>query len=76
MKDVASGALVYNNTAVGNITSLALPSGTLVAGEATCGICRPATPPGSAATPRSTTSRSEAGYHYYRQLHRRSIMTL
>jgi hypothetical protein len=33
VKDVASGVLVYNNSAVGNITSLAMPSGTLVAGE-------------------------------------------
>jgi len=30
---VGSGVLVYNNDAVGNITSLVLPSGTLVAGE-------------------------------------------
>ena len=33
VKDVGSGVLVYNNDAVGNITSLVLPSGTLVAGE-------------------------------------------
>jgi hypothetical protein len=33
VKDVASGVLVYNNSAVGNITSLAMPSGTLVAGH-------------------------------------------
>ena len=33
VKDVASGVLVYNNDSVGNITSLVLPSGTLVAGE-------------------------------------------
>jgi len=33
VKDVASGVLVYNNDSVGNITSLVLPSGTLVAGH-------------------------------------------
>ena len=31
VEDVASGVLVYNNDAVGNITSFAMPSGTLVA---------------------------------------------
>jgi hypothetical protein len=33
VQDVASGVLVYNNDAVGNVTSLAMPSGTLVAGH-------------------------------------------
>jgi hypothetical protein len=33
VEDVASGVLVYNNDAVGNISSLAMPSGTLVAGH-------------------------------------------
>jgi hypothetical protein len=33
VKDIASGVLVYNNDAVGNIQTLVLPSGTLVAGH-------------------------------------------